>query len=91
MFRQILSLRTEVEQAVMGLGKRSHSARLALNLFYRKPVVNAADVEEALSITTPTANALIKALIELGILVEITGQQRWRTYVFERYLRLFIS
>jgi Fic family protein len=90
-FRQILTLRTEVEQAVMSLGKRSHSARLALNLLYRKPVVNAADVEEALSITTPTANALIKALVELGILVEITGQQRWRTYVFERYLRLFLS
>lgn len=90
-FRQILSLRTEVEQAVLNLGKRSHSARLALNLLYRKPIVNAADVEEALSITTPTANALIKALVELGVLVEITGQQRWRTYVFERYLRLFLS
>jgi Fic family protein len=90
-FRQILALRTQVEQSVLSLGKRSHSARLALNLLYRKPVVNASDVEEALSITTPTANALIKALVELGILVEITGQQRWRTYVFERYLRLFLS
>ncbi len=90
-FRQILTLRTEVEQAVLSLGKRAHSARLALNLFYRKPIINAADVEEALTITTPTANALIKALVELGILVEITGQQRWRSYAFERYLRLFLS
>jgi Fic family protein len=65
--------------------------KVALDLFYRKPIINAADVEEALSITTPTANALIKALVELGILVEITGQQRWRTYVFERFLRLFLS
>ncbi len=90
-FRQILTLRTEVEQAVLSLGKRAHSARLALNLLYRKPIINAADVEEALTITTPTANALIKALVELGILVEITGQQRWRSYAFERYLRLFLS
>lgn len=90
-FRQILALRTEVEQAVLGLGKRAHTARLALNLFYRKPIINAADVEQALSITTPTANALIKALVELGILVEITGQQRWRSYAFERYLSLFLS
>ncbi len=90
-FRQILTLRTEVEQAVLSLGKRAHSARLALNLFYRKPIINAADLEEALTITTPTANALIKALVELGILVEITGQQRWRSYAFERYLRLFLS
>ena len=53
------------------------------------PIVNAGDVEEALSITTPTANALIKSLVDLGILVEITGQQRWRSYAFERYLNLF--
>lgn len=90
-FRQILALRTEVEQAVLGLGKRAHTARLALNLFYRKPIINAADLEQALSITTPTANALIKALVELGILKEITGQQRWRSYAFARYLSLFLS
>ncbi|MBI5063559.1 MAG: Fic family protein, partial [Desulfatitalea sp.] len=90
-FRQILTLRTEVEQAVLGLGKRAQTARSALNLLYRKPLVNAGDVEQALSISTPKANALIKALMELGILVEVTGQQRFRTYVFERYLRLFLS
>ena len=90
-FSQILALRTEVEQAVLGLGKRAHTARLALNLFYRKPIINAGDLEQALSISTPTANALIKALVELDILVEITGQQRWRSYAFERYLKLFVS
>ncbi len=90
-FRQILALRTEVEQAVLVLGKRAHTARLALNLFYRRPIINARDVEKTLSITTPTANALIKALVELGILVEITGQQRWRSYAFGRYLSLFLS
>ncbi len=90
-FRQILVLRTEVEQAVLGLGKRAHSARSALNLLYRRPIIKAGDVEQALSITTPTANALIKALVELGILVETTGQQRGRTYAFERYLKLFLS
>ena len=89
--RQILALRTEVEKAVLGLGKRTHTARLALNLFYRKPIINAGDVEQVLSITTPTANALIKALVKSDILVEITGQKRWRSYTFERYLRLFLS
>ena len=90
-FHQILALRTDVEKAVLGLGKRAHTARLALNLFYRKPIINAGDVEQALLITTPTANALIKALVDLDILKEITGQQRWRSYAFERYLNLFLS
>ena len=90
-FHQILALRTEAEQKVLGLGKRAHTARSALNLLYRKPIVNAGDVAQALSITPPTANALIKAFVEIGILVEITGQQRWRSYAFERYLKLYLS
>jgi Fic family protein len=36
-------------------------------------------------------DALIKSLVELGIVSEITGQQRWRAYVFDRYLKLFIG
>jgi Fic family protein len=90
-FGQILKLRTEVEKAVLGLGKRAHTARMALSLLYRQPIINAGDVEKALSVSTPTANALIKSLVELDILNEITGQQRWRSYAFEAYLKLFLS
>ena len=89
-FRQILDLRTEVEQAVLGLGKRAQKAQLALNFLYRKPIVNAGDLEQALGISHPTANALLSAFVELGLLREITGQQRWRSYAFERYLNLFL-
>lgn len=91
LFRQILVLRATVEQDVLGLGKRAPLAREALNVLYRQPVVNAKQLEVALNITTPTANALIKALTKLGILKEMTGQQRWRSYVFDPYLRLFLS
>lgn len=90
-FRQILVLRTEVEHSVLDLGKRAANARALLNLLYRKPVVSAADIETALSVSTPTANALIRDFERLGILKEITGQQRGRAYAFDRYLRLFFS
>lgn len=90
-FRQILNLRTEVEHAVLGLGKRAPIARSALNMLYRKPVASAADFESALSVSTPTANALIRELIRIGVLEEITGQQRGRIYVFQHYLNLFIG
>ena len=90
-FRQILVLRTEVEQAVLGLGKRTPNARQVLNLLYRTPLISAQDIERGVGVSTPTANALIRDFIKLGILVEITGQRRWRTYAFERYLALFAS
>ena len=90
-FHQILTLRTEAEQATMGMGKRAATARQALNVLYRKPVLDAADLEKALEVTTPTANRLIHSLIDKGILVEVTGQQRGRIYAFDRYLKLFVS
>ena len=90
-FQQVLALRTEAEHAVLGLGKRVVNARQLLNLLYRKPVVSAADIEKALSVSTPTANALIRDFEKLGLLQEITGQQRGRAYAFDRYLRLFVS
>ncbi len=90
-FRKILSLRTDVEHAVLGLGKRSPNARLAINLLYRNPVVSAADVEQGLGVSTPTANKIIRDLVGLNILTETTGQQRGRLYSFDRYLGLFIS
>ena len=90
-FGKVLALRTEVEHAVLTLGKRAANARELLNLLYRKSVVSAADIETALSVSTPTANALIRDFVRLGILKEITGQQRGRAYVFDRYLRMFAS
>lgn len=90
-FRQILSLRTEVGHAVLDLGKRAQTARAALNVLYKTPLVSSADLERALEISTPTANTLIRELIRVGVLVEITGQRRGRIYAFDRYLKLFVS
>lgn len=90
-FRQVLALRTEAEHQVLTLGKRASSARQMLNLLYRKPVITAIDVENALDVSTPTANALIRELQKLAILSEITGQRRGRAYCFHRYLSLFAS
>lgn len=90
-FRQILALRMEAEQQILVLGKRVPNARQVLNLLYRQPMITAADIEHALAVSTPTANALIRDLQKLGLLVEVTGQLRGRAYVFDRYLSLFIS
>jgi Fic family protein len=90
-FRQILTLRTEVEQTVLSLGKRTPNARQVLNLLYRTPIITAGIIEDKLSLSPPTANALLRDLVRLGILIEITGQRRSRAYSFERYLTLFIN
>jgi len=90
-FRKILALRTSVDKDIFALGKRANTAREALHVLYRQPVVSASDFERELGISTPTANALLKALMGIGVLKESTGQKRRRTYVFEAYLKLFLS
>lgn len=90
-FGKILLLRTEAEQSILALGKRVPNARAALNLLYRKPIITAADLGQALAVSGPTTQTLIKDLQRLGILVEISGQARGRVYAFDRYLSLFLS
>lgn len=90
-FRQILALRTEVERDILTLGKRTPNARETLNLLYRSPIISAADIQSSLNVSAPTANAILRDLLGLGIITETTGQQRWRSYAFHRYLNLFLS
>lgn len=90
-FQQILALRTRAEQSILDLGRRAPLARQALNHLYQKPIVDARNLEVALDISTPTANVLIRSLVDKGLLVEVTGQQRGRIYEFESYLKLFLS
>ncbi len=89
-FREVLTLRTEVESRIHTLGKRAPNARSAMSVLYRKPIVTAAKLSQELGVTSPTANAIIRDLSHLGVLAETTGQQRYRTYAFDRYLDLFI-
>lgn len=90
-FQQILALRTQAEQHILQLGKRTPNARQALNVLYRKPMVTAADLELALGLSHPTVNALLRDFMRLGLLREVTGAARNRLYVFETYLELFVK
>ena len=88
-FRRILSLRIEVETAILSLGKRAPNAQQTLNLLYRTPVVTAQELEEALKVSKSTVHLLVRDLLQLGILAEQTGLQRGKVFAFERYLKLF--
>ncbi|MGV8989722.1 MAG: Fic family protein [Cypionkella sp.] len=90
-FSAVLKLRTEADASVMSLGRRSSNARAALNMLYRKPILTAAELAVGVGVSQPTADVLIRSLVDLGILNETTGQQRYRSYAFDRYLELFLT
>lgn len=90
-FRKILDIRTDAEQRIATLGRRSPNARKALDALYRRPVMAAGELEREIGVSKPTAHALVNDLERLGLLKEMTGQMRDRLYVFEAYLTLFVG
>jgi len=88
-FQAILSLRNELEDQMVTLGKRAENARALLVALYRKPIVSVNDVSTLLDVTHKAANGLVGQFVDLGILEEITGFQRNRMFIFRRYIGLF--
>ncbi len=88
-FQQILALRQEVDARVVTLGRRAENAHSLLLRLYQEPVINVNQAADWLDIKYYAANQLVGALVELGILQEVTGWQRNRMFVFRKYLDVF--
>ncbi len=88
-FQHIMALRNDLEGQMVTLGRRAENARALLLHLYQQPVVNGKDVAELLKITPRAANGLIDQFVSLGILAELTGHQRNRLFVFDKYIKLF--
>lgn len=52
----------------------------------RRPIVSTASAVRTLDVTKPTAGRAIEALEGVGILVELTGKRRDRTWAYQGYL-----
>lgn len=88
-FRSILDLREKTDAQLVSLGKRMANAKIVLQYLYRNPIVNAGLLETELGFSRSTAHTIINELTKLGILEEMTGQQRRRMFIFGDYYRLF--
>ena len=71
------------------MGRRAGTAMLLLDELLKLPLVRIKTVERKLNVTQPTATGLLESLVELGILRETTGRQRYRVYSYDAYLSLF--
>ena len=90
-FESILSLRREVEQTILTLGKKAENASLLLNHLYRRPFVTPNEASQILNMTHQTASSLIRNFEELDILKKWEKVGRNQSYVFGRYLALFLE
>ena len=89
-FEKILKLRGDVEgKRIVRLGKKLPRAKQLITNLYSEPRVTSTDVCNILKVTPKTANELIQDLVDLKILIEVTGNQRNRVFLFAEYLALF--
>lgn len=86
--QEIIALRESVVErlVVEGVGGAS-AVRLAYSLFER-PIVTTRDVMRLLGLSQPAANALVNRFVEVGILRETTGKQRYKRYEFREFLAI---
>lgn len=84
-----MALRQEMDTLVLSMGRRAENAQLLLNRLYKRPSITVVDASELLDVSLTAATSLIKQLQSVGVLHEMTGYQRNRVYLFERYISLF--
>ncbi|MDC7805265.1 Fic family protein [Luteimonas sp BLCC-B24] len=88
--RRIQLLREQHRLAITdGLGRAAGNGHRVLESLYDRPIVTVSDVRAMTGTTYPAANTLVARLVELGILMEMTGFARNRRFRYEPYVRLF--
>lgn len=84
--RRILNLFEKDREQIEKIGRAAGSTLRVHQLMRKKPLLNIMRVSEELGISHPTVAASLKHLEALGIVKEITGRQRDRTFVYTEYL-----
>jgi len=87
---KITDLKASIEkERILLMGKRSKLGIEFLPQLFKKPIVTINDVQTMTNLSPKAANDLVKAFVEQKILVETTGYQRNRVFVFDEYVRMF--
>ncbi len=84
-----MELRNDLDQRIVTLGRRAENARKLVMYLYQRPFTTVNSTMELLGLKYVPASKLIAALVDLGILNEVTGYKRNRIYMFEQYLDVF--
>lgn len=82
-------MQKQIDQQIQKPGTRANNAQKITDYLYHRPLVNAEKVSETAHISLPSVYKLIVELERTGVRKEITGGQRSRQYIFDKYIKLF--
>lgn len=87
--QKILDLKTKNDQLILCLGKRTQSASKLIDAMYGMPILDSKKASLITETSITSTNTLLKELVRLNILEEITGFSRNRLYRYTEYMNLF--
>lgn len=90
-FKDIILLKEKLGREVLPhfSTRRQANAQALISMLYQSPALNIQIVANQLGIKTNTASALVNDFIKWGVLVEVTGKQRNRVFLFSEYIAIF--
>jgi len=88
--RRILELREQHRRTITDrLGRAAGNGHRVLERLYEQPIITVKNAQDLLGTTFAGANQIVRRLVDLQILREITGQARHRRFSYDAYIRLF--
>ena len=84
--QRLLALLAEDRARIAALGKRAGNVGVVFEQFARRVVLGVPQVVPDIALSAPTIRAGVRALEDLGIVNEVTGQQRHRVFAYQQYL-----
>jgi len=84
--KSILELFEADRLAIEGLGRPAGSALQVHQYVQTKPLISVAEAKTPMAISAPTIRKSIDHLVDLGILVEMTGKRRDRFFLYDKYV-----
>ncbi|MBI2976295.1 MAG: Fic family protein [Chloroflexi bacterium] len=86
--QRLLAMFREDADRVQSIGRAAASALRVFNVLRERPLVTLNEVHRRAGISFPTATKGMNALVELGIVRELTGRRRNRVFAYDRYLSI---
>ena len=88
--RAVVALREKHRSMVQQmLGRAAANGLQILETLFERPFLTVAQIQTYLGVSFPPASSIARKFCELGILKEITGQERYRIYSYRPYIDLF--
>ena len=75
-------------ERVRGIGRAAANALRVFDALRRRPLADVDRLARQTGVAYPTAARAVDALVDLGILRELTGRRRGRVFAYDRYIAI---